>query len=281
MRQVTLKETSFAAAFAHLPPAEARDKCLGLRGQADLCFDAYNWKEYVARRYRRKYAVSRPDLTTAEEWFNQALLLETYFKDGVEMNGFVEKHIYLAINFAGQLGVIKSKSEYLATINLPNQNEWLERLDLRVLGLPLVKPTRNKDLKLYLCRFRVLGIFEDIGIELVDDIDELHPSNYTTMFEDPSMCHQLFLELLIPYYTKYIESGSTLRAIGIYYYGPDNNDPESPIRRIGPDGDLNSILTELKLIFDTPRAAWPNAIKFKLDSVSISLIYMPSIIFQE
>ena len=279
MKLASLKETTFAALFAHVPPLEARDKCSTLPGQADLWFDAWSWREYVARRYRRKYAVNRPDLTTADEWFNQAILLEEYFKAG-EPRWTSKMRDYTVTSLPGQLGLIRSMDDYraYAKADPKTRSEEIERIGLHLVGLPVVKSPNKDGIVVYACHFNIYqtAAAED---EVLEDIDDRHPRSSSLMFESPELCHQWFLELLVPYYFKYTGLGYALKRATSYYFGPDNPNYDLPLKKIRPNGNLEDILSEMDVIFKTSRFEYSNTIYIILeDGIEIKLSYIPATI---
>lgn len=185
------------AYFSHLPPQEAIARCEQLQGASEICSDIDNWKAYIAKRYALKYSVQRPDLLTAEEWQQQAMLLEV-------RNTEPSDQIYIAVAINGAPAIFRPFQGYEQYLN---QNPGFLANIVRTIpvifqGLSIVNSPRTRDVIFHVCEFSIISIEGNVR-----PLDRKLPPKATTMFESTELSHQWFLELLIPYYAEYIAQG--------------------------------------------------------------------------
>ena len=202
MKAPTLRQTSFVAYFSHLPPDEGIDNCAKLQGATEICSDVDNWKSYVAKRYGLKYSLQRPDLTTTSEWQLQALALE-------QPNSVIVpyQHNYVATASRGESPVFQSSDDH-RKYNAANPGALYRiesRITVSVPGIPIDINYKTLDVTFHVRFFQIGGP----SSQLAPAFDIKHPNRDSTVFESASLCHDWMLELLIPYYSKYLELGYT------------------------------------------------------------------------
>jgi hypothetical protein len=251
MRPSTLKTSSFVAYFNHLTPDEAAQACANLHTAVeDICGDVDNWKAYVAKRYGFKYSVQRPDLLTAEEWIEHARILETLYPNlSVTHKNARRKGInaYVAITDENGNGILRKNYHPLREVPLGIDQVFVFFIRVYLPGLPLVISQRTKQFTYHVARFYVnKGIIAHFGFKwnIVESLDDKHPSSDSTMFESAEFCKQWYLELFMPYYSFYINQGYTFTTAE-YAYGVPPNHPDYPEKNVATFQAIFEILPVL------------------------------------
>jgi hypothetical protein len=193
MNPQSLRSSSFVAYFSHLPPQEAIQRCANLKGAAEICSDVDNWKAYVAKRYGLKYSLQRPDLTTAEEWQQQALALE--ISTDPKING----HLYYAGTYNGgetRLFPYGDRRQHIPP-NIGNAHYFF-RIKLYVVGLPIIVLPETTHVTFHVGSFKASN----------DDLDVK-----ASAFESATLSYEWLLELFIPTYENYVAWESRIRSL--------------------------------------------------------------------
>lgn len=269
MKSTTLKQSSFVAYFSHLPPQEAIDRCSELQGAADICSDVDNWKAYVARRYGLKYSLQRPDLTTADQWMQHVLILEQVDLRR-SLRGILvapaNTHGYAAPLFHESPATIRSQFEHMNwLLTFPFGENKPVSIIVTLPGMPLV----ISDATFHLCGFDV-NVPSGVWLQALDD---KHPSHDSTIFEAASLCHDWLLELLVPYYSSYIERGYALDGLRI----TSMNQEGQIFHNLVVPPNFNFILSRLQQLFTIENQAFMfEIILAGLEIVTISLKYLTS-----
>jgi hypothetical protein len=164
----------------------------------------------------------------------------------------------------------------------PHPDHILTIIPISIPGIPIRMDNVTAETVFHVCRF----VIQDDLMRHPSQVDDEYSVYSAAMFESSQLCHQWMLELLIPFYSKYIESKYSIRQCRVGRIVTDGQ----LIGNLIIANSLQDILVELDNLFSTKNESFviqltftplkdePNVVYLgtELRKMIIQLVYVPA-----